>query len=151
MVTLDYSFGATLPLTFATFHPVQPAISYRENWRYSYETDTTRQLGLETPFYRTHSYSAAVTAGTDIYGTVYPNMLGLLGVRQVLSPSVSYTYVPKADLHWEVRNFTGVGPGNRGYSSKPHVFHASAVPSKDQERGWELALEPLSLVFRIQL
>ncbi|MBK7141350.1 MAG: hypothetical protein IPH75_04635 [bacterium] len=143
--TQDYSFGANLPLTFARFIRFNPAISYRENWQYLYETDTTRQLGLEPSFYRTYSYSAGVTAGTDIYGTVYPNMLGLLGVRQVLSPSVSYTYVPKADLHREVRNFTGVGTGTVATAQNLTFSMRQLYQAKIKKGDGELALELLSL------
>lgn len=141
----DFSFDVNLPLTIAKYIKIRPGANYSENWQYLFATDTTRQIGLSESFYRTYKYSAGVTASTDVYGTLYPKMLGLLGLRQVLTPSVSYTYIPKSNLHSEVRSFTGVGQYNAATAQQLQFSLSQLYQAKIKKGDGEMNLELVSI------
>jgi lipopolysaccharide assembly outer membrane protein LptD (OstA) len=67
-------------------------------------------LGLETDkLFTRETYSLGIGAKTDLYGTVYPNILGITGLRQVMTPSIGYTFTPEIDKNEKYREYTGVG------------------------------------------
>ncbi|MCM2271452.1 MAG: hypothetical protein NDJ18_02700, partial [candidate division Zixibacteria bacterium] len=140
-----YSFGANMPLTFFKYIKLNPSFSYRENWQYLFETDQTIRQGLEPDLYRSHSYSAGASASTDIYGTVYPNLFGLLGLRQVITPSFGYSYVPKIDRNPEIRAFTGKGTGSAGRAQLLTVGITQLYQAKVKHGDGELNLDLFSL------
>ena len=87
-----------------------PSISYSETWFKIYETDQSLDAGVDaSTTYRTYSYSAGVSANTNLYGTIYPNMFGLLGLRHVFTPSFGFSYSPDLQRHPEVRQYTSGG------------------------------------------
>ena len=89
-----------------------PSFGYNETWFKINRTDQSEFANLEPTTYRTYSYNAGITARTDLYGTFYPNILGLTGLRHTITPSVSYGYKPDIDRHPEVRRYAGGGAGS---------------------------------------
>ncbi len=64
-----------------------PRINYSETWVKVYETDQSLDAGIDaSKVYRSYSYNANVSATTKLYGTVYPNLFGLIGLRHVITP-----------------------------------------------------------------
>jgi len=52
-------------------------------------------LGLEAgKFVTSQTYSMSLASNTSIYGTVYPKVFGILGLRHVVNPSISYSFTP---------------------------------------------------------
>jgi hypothetical protein len=71
-------------------------------------------LGLETGrLFTRETYNLGINVGTDLYGTVYPNIMGLTGLRHVMTPSIGYTFTPEIENNGEYRQYTGVGSVSR--------------------------------------
>jgi lipopolysaccharide assembly outer membrane protein LptD (OstA)/lipopolysaccharide export system protein LptA len=141
----DHSAGASLPVTIAKYFIFNPSFSYSENWSKVYRTDQSDTLDIDpSKFYRTYSYSTGASLSTKLYGTVYPNMLGLVGFRQVLSPTMSYGFTPKVDPEPVVRGYVG-GAGN-GSRSSYMTFGLSQVYQARVKKGeTEQSLDLLSI------
>ena len=96
-------------------------------------------LGLETSrFFTRETYNLGVNAKTDLYGTIYPNILGITGLRHVMTPSVSYTFTPEIENNEEYREYTGVGSLSRrskriGYSLN-NLFQSKYVTGEDEKK-----------------
>lgn len=114
---INHSPSLTLPsLSLGNYLTVVPRIGYNETWYYIYETDQSDSAGIIPTNYRTYSWNASVSASSKMYGTVYPNLFGLSGLRHVFEPRVAYTYSPEANRHPEIRSFAGGGAGNASKS-----------------------------------
>jgi hypothetical protein len=108
----------TLPtVKFGDYLNLVPSFAYSETWFKIFETDQSRDANVPADNYRTYSWNAGLRANTTIYGTVYPNLFGLLGLRQVLEPSAAYSYKPDIDRHADVRSYAGGGAGSAKSSS----------------------------------
>lgn len=140
---VNHSASIQAPLKLARFITFNPSLSYTETWFKIYETDQSRKAGIETgSLYRTHAYRFASSLSTNLYGTIYPNLGGLLGLRQVISPTVTYGYAPKSNQYPEVRSYAGGGAGTARTSSAmtvsvKHVYQAK-VKRNDTEKNLEL-------------
>ncbi len=66
---------------------LSPRVNLQQNW---YDRD---KEGREFPSRFTHDTS--VSTGTTIYGTFYPEVAGLEGVRHIIEPQVSYSWTPE--------------------------------------------------------
>ncbi len=138
---INHNPRISLPtITLAKYFILTPSFNYKETWFKIFETDqapaapTTRPDASFGTFpllpqthilkqaqptqvlpgtYRTYSYSGGAGLKTALYGTVYPNAFGLVGLRQVITPSVSYSFSPEIDRHPEVRAYAGGGAGSR--------------------------------------
>ena len=105
---VDHSVTASFPSKIAKYIVFNPSFNYSENWVRIHETDQSRVAGIDASTgYRTYTYSAGASAGTNLYGTFYPNVAGLIGLRQTLTPTVSYRYTPKIDRHPKVSAYAG--------------------------------------------
>jgi len=111
---INHSPALNLPnIKLGSYLNIIPRFSYSETWIKVYETDQSLAADVDAgTTYRTYSYSPSVSANTQLYGTVYPNMYGLVGLRHVVTPSVSYSYSPEINRHPEVRSFVGGGAGS---------------------------------------
>jgi hypothetical protein len=76
------------------------------------ETDQSKEAGIRAnDYYRRYSFGASLSLSTDLYGTVYPNIAGLIGLRHVLTPSISFSWTPEINKHNELKTYTGIGGG----------------------------------------
>jgi len=104
-------------------------------------------LGLETSrLFTRETYSLSINAKTDLYGTVYPNILGITGLRHVITPSLGYTFTPEIENNEEYRQYTGVGPVSRrskriNYSLN-NLFQSKYVSGESEKK-----LDLFSLIF----
>ena len=116
---ITHSPSLNLPnLKLGPYLNIIPRFSYSETWIKIDSSDQSWAAGIDAgTTYRTYSYSPSVSANTTLYGTVYPNIYGLTGLRHVFTPSVSYSYAPEINRHPEVRAFAGGGAGSSERSS----------------------------------
>lgn len=139
---MNHSVSVSAPQKLLSYVVFNPSINYRETWFNLYETDQLRAAGLDATQYRTYQYSFSANMNTKVYGTVYPNLAGLMGLRQVISPGLTYSYTPEVNLHPEVRSYAGGGAGSASTSSVlsfsvNHLYQAK-VASGEAERNLEL-------------
>ena len=110
---IQHSPKVTLPtVTLAKYFNFIPSFGYSETWFKIFETDQSLEADVEADIYRTYSWNASISANTNLYGTISPNIGGLLGLRHVVSPRVTYTYKPDIDRHPGVRSYAGGGAGS---------------------------------------
>lgn len=110
---MNHNPGIGLP-TFSLFKYLKftPAFAYSETWFNIIRTDQSEAANIDPKSYRTYSYRGSVTARTDFYGTIYPHILGVTGLRHTITPAVTYSYSPDINKHPEVRAFAGGGAGS---------------------------------------
>jgi len=140
---VQHNPSITLPtIRIIPYVPIVPSFSYSETWFKIFETDQSQAAGIDaSEFYRTYSYSAGVSANTKLYGTVYPGLFGLLGLRHVLEPSVGYRWSPDIQRYPEVRSFAGGGAASSKSQSigfgLGHLFQAK-VRTGETEKNIDL-------------
>jgi len=140
---INHNPRVNLPaITLAKYFILTPGFNYSETWFRIFETDQSLAQGIDaSKVYRTYSYSGSVGFKTALYGTVYPNTFGLVGLRHTLTPAVSYSFSPDINRYPEVRSFAGGGAGSSKRSvmsfSLNQVFHAK-VRQGEQEKSFEL-------------
>ncbi len=112
---INHNPRISLPtITLARYFILTPSFNYNETWFQIYETDQSLADTIDaSKFYRTYSYGGGVGLKTALYGTVYPNALGLVGLRHVITPTVSYGFSPDIDRYPKERGFVGGGAGSR--------------------------------------
>jgi len=137
---IDHSISLTGSQNISYF-AFGPRVSLTETWYYIPETDQSRAAGIAADAYRRASIAAGIGVNTTIYGTFNFNRLGLLAMRHVLTPSVSFSWSPAVTQHDDVKTFTGRGSG--GAKSKSislsltQLFQAK-VKSGDMEQKLDL-------------
>lgn len=111
-LTVNHSSSLRGSFKIFSYINFQPSFSYQETWYKIFETDQSDAAGIDAGTgYRRHAYSASVGSSTDLYGTIYPNLFGLNGLRHVLSPGISFSWAPEIDRHDNIRSYTGAGGG----------------------------------------
>ncbi len=143
---VDHSVGFSFPLTVARYFVLNPSASYSENWLKVWPTDQSREKKLDPgPLYRTYLYNLGMSFSTKLYGTLYPKMFGVSGLRQVLSTSVSYGYVPRLNRFPEVRAYVGGGVGSLVEASSMSVTLGQIYQAKIRKGEIEKSYELLSI------
>ena len=141
-LTVDHNSSLRAPFSLFSHLKVNPSFSYQETWYRIFETDQSRAAGIDASTnYRRFAYSAGVNASTDLYGTIYPNVAGVTGLRHVMSPSVSFGWAPEIDRHNNIRSYTGAGGGGAKRASMSfslqQIFQAK-LKSGESERKLDL-------------
>lgn len=139
---VDHSVSVNFPTSIARYIIFTPNFRYSENWYQIYATDQAESDSIEAGRYRTYGYSFGTGLSTKLYGTVMPNVAGLLGLRQVITPTLSYNFTPKIDRHPGIRSYAGGGAGSSVKSSRMgislnHVYQAK-VAFGEREKNFEL-------------
>ncbi len=88
---------------------LSPNFNYAENWFHIYRTNGSEQAGVGAGTFRRGSGSVGVSSTTNLYGTFLFRLGVLSGLRHVLTPSVSYSWIPKSTRHQKEAAFVGVG------------------------------------------
>ncbi len=110
---INHNPGLTFAaVTFLKYLRISPSFRYQETWYKIFATDQSRKASINAAdLYRRYAYSASISAATDLYGTVSPNLWGLQGLRHVLSPSLSFSWAPEITKHNDIQAYTGAGGG----------------------------------------
>ncbi len=110
---IEHNPGIGLPtMSLFKYFKLTPAFNYSETWIKVIETDQSIAASIDPKSYRTYSYNGSVSARTDFYGTFYPNVFGITGLRHTITPQISYSYSPDINKHPEVRSYVGSGAGS---------------------------------------
>ncbi len=142
-------------LRFGHFLHLTPSLNYSETWVKVYETDQSIDAAIDaSKIYRSYSYSANVSANTELYGAIYPNMFGLIGLRHVITPSASFSYSPQIEnADPEVRTFTGSGLSSsrrRFLSFNLRNLLQAKVKSGEQEKNVDVVLFKSSFTYDLE-
>jgi lipopolysaccharide assembly outer membrane protein LptD (OstA) len=143
---VNHSAGLSFSSGIAKYIRFTPSLSYSEAWYKIYRTDQSDSVRISTtPIYHSYIYSFNTALSTSIYGTVYPKLFGLSGLRQVLTPSIGYGFTPKINRHPEIRNFAGGGPGSAATSQSINVSLGQLYQAKVKKGEGEQSLSLLSI------
>jgi len=139
---LDHHSSMTAPQKLFTYVTFSPRLSLSETWYYIMDTDQAHKAGIPANRpYRRGAISAGVGSNTDLYGTFPINVLGLMALRHVMSPSVSFNWAPAITKNDAVKSFARVGSGggqqlSLGFGLR-HLFQAK-VKSGEEEKKLDL-------------
>lgn len=82
------------------FFTISPSVSYDEVWydhrleRFYNPSDSVVEARDVDGFFTYRTFRASLTASTKLYGMFAPGVLGIMGIRHTLQPSVSYNWNP---------------------------------------------------------
>jgi len=111
-MTIDHTTSLSSSFSIFKYLKFNPSFQYRETWYKIFETDQSRDAGIDaSQGYRRYSYSGGMAASTDLYGTVNMNVLGLQGLRHVITPRIGYSWTPEITRHDDIKSYTGTGGG----------------------------------------
>jgi hypothetical protein len=119
---------------------LNPAFRYQETWYRVYRTNISDSLGIPGDgTARRGTYSASFSASTVLYGTFNPKIGKLVGIRHVITPSLSFNWQPEFNQHKEYLAYTGVG----GYGSKSKSMgfgmnHLIQIKTRSEVNGKEV-------------
>lgn len=99
----------------------------------------TDSLGLQTDrLFSRETYILGIGASTNLYGTVYPNFLGITGLRHTLTPDISYSFTPEIDKNEQYFKYTGVGASSKRSKkvnfSLTNLFQAKYRSGEDEKK-----------------
>ena len=112
--TIQTNSSLKSPQKFLGFLTITPNMNFSHT---VYHVDWNRvvdSLGLRTDrLFARYTYDLGVASNTSIYGTVYPNLLGITGLRHVITPGISYRFSPEIEQREEYRSYTGAGSSSK--------------------------------------
>jgi len=140
---VNHTLGVSMPTKLLRYLVFSPSFNYYETWYKIHGTDQSDSAGIDVDTgYRSYYYNMGASVSTTLYGTVYPNVFGLAGFRQVLQPSVTYTYTPENDHHPAIRSFAGGGAASTGKSQRMtfrlNQLYQAKIRHAEMERNLEL-------------
>lgn len=107
-MTLNHNLSLSSPqkIGWITF---SPNFNYAENWFRIVRTNGSEVAGVSSGNFRRGSGSVGISSTTNLYGTFLFRLGTLAGLRHVLSPSVSYAWIPKSIRHQKEAAYAGIG------------------------------------------
>lgn len=141
----DHAISSSASYTVLKYLLFKPSLGYNEGWTRVFTTDQSQRAGIESDWYRTYIYSGAVELQTTLYGTVYPNRFGLLGLRHTVTPSVSFRFTPEINKFPEVRTYSGGGFGSTRQSRQIGLSLVQVIQAKVQSGENDRSLNILSI------
>lgn len=121
---------------------VEPGINLSQTVVRLERNITTDTSGLEAgKLISRETYSLGVSARTTMYGTVNPNIMGLIGLRHSITPSVSYSFRPEVKGNQQYFSYAGAGGESQRAKEMTYrlanLFQAKYLAG-DQERKIDL-------------
>lgn len=112
--TADNSMNLTSPQRILGGITLSPNFNFQETWYYVFETNVSQEEGIEAEkIARRGIPSLSLNASTNLYGTFYPRLAKITGLRHVVSPKVSFSWHPEVKESDEYRSYTGRGGSGR--------------------------------------
>lgn len=109
-LTADNSVNLTFPQRFLGWITLSPNFNLKETWYYVFQTNLSQEKGIEAEkIARRGVPSLGLNANTNLYGTFYPGIGKITGLRHVVSPGVGFSWQPEVKESDDYRNFTGKG------------------------------------------
>lgn len=137
--TIDHHSSLSASFNILKYLKMSPSVRLQETWYKVFESDQSLAAGIDaSETYRRFAYGASLGASTDLYGTVYPGLFALEGIRHVMTPSVSFSWSPEITRHDNIKSFTGAGGGGaraRVMSmSLKHIFQAKVKSGESSKK-----------------
>ncbi len=112
IVYINHRASISAPQKLFKYVTFGPSVSLQETWYYIMDTQLAREQGISVNHaYRRGAISAGVGSETNLYGTFPINLLGLLALRHVMTPTVSFSWSPTVTTNAAVKSYTGIGGG----------------------------------------
>jgi lipopolysaccharide assembly outer membrane protein LptD (OstA) len=116
-LTFDHHLNLQAPQNAFGWLVLNPSFNYEETWYYVLRTNLSEAKGIPAEnLARRGVYSTSVSANTNIYGSFYPHLAGITGLRHVATPSLSFVYQPSFTRHDDFKSYTGRGGGSNAKS-----------------------------------
>jgi len=146
--TLDNTLNLTFPQTIFGWLILSPNFNYRGSFYYVFETDQSKDKGIRanSPAHRS-TYSFGLNAKTTIYGTFHPKLGPIRGIRQVMTPSLGFSFVPQIKRHLNYVSYSGVGSGG-GKAQSLNFSFSHLLQMKTQKEGKEKKFELFNYTLR---
>jgi lipopolysaccharide assembly outer membrane protein LptD (OstA) len=113
-LTADNAINLTFPQRLLGWITLSPNFNLRETWYYIFQTNLSEEKEVEAGvFARRGVPSLGIGANTNLYGTFYPRIGKITGLRHVVSPGVGFSWQPDVTESDEYRDFTGRGGSGR--------------------------------------
>ncbi len=117
----DNNLSLSAPQKLFGWLVLNPGFRYQETWYYVFKTNLSESFPIAgNSSARRGTYSASVSANTALYGTYRPRLGNLVGIRHVLTPTVSFGWQPRFTRKNEYLSYTG--KGGSGTESKSISF-----------------------------
>lgn len=141
-VYINHNASITARQNLFTYISFGPSVSLQESWYYIMDTQLAREQGISVNHaYRRGAISASLGSETNLYGTFPINVFGLLALRHVMTPSVSFAWAPTVTTNGAVRSYTGIGGGGgRSMSMNFGLTHIIQAKVKSGETDKKLDL-----------
>ncbi|HEX7402141.1 MAG TPA: LPS assembly protein LptD, partial [candidate division Zixibacteria bacterium] len=136
----DNSLSLSAPQKFFGWLVLNPAFRYQETWYYIYQTNLSESSGIPgNGTARRGTYSTSLSANTVLYGTFNPKIGKLVGIRHVITPSLSFNWQPEFNQHKEYLAYTGVGgSGSKSKSMGFGMNHLIQIKTRSEVNGKEV-------------
>ncbi len=136
----DNSLSLSAPQKFFGWLVLNPAFRYQETWYRVYSTNLSESAGIPgNGTARRGTYSTSLSANTVLYGTFNPKIGKLVGIRHVITPSVSFNWQPEFNQHREYLSYTGVGgSGSKSKSMGFGMNHLIQIKTRSISSGKEV-------------
>jgi len=138
---LDHSISLTGSQKILEYFSISPRLSFTETWYAVRETDQSQAAGVPEDVYRRGAVSGGVGVNTKLYGTFPVNLFGLMAMRHVLTPTVSFSMAPAITKNDPVKSYVGRGGGGlkqRSMSFGLSQLFQARVKSGEEEKKIDL-------------
>jgi len=113
--TMSSQVSLTAPQKIFGILTVGPSMNLYQNMVNVERNKITDSLGLiPGKIVSQERYTLSIGANTSLYGTVAPNLLGVAGLRHVMTPSATYSFTPEVKYNRPYMSYAGLG----GYSGR---------------------------------
>jgi len=134
-LTSDHSINLTSPQRVFGRITVSPNLNLQETWYYVVQTNLSQEKGIKAEsFARRGVPSLSLSSSTNLYGTFYPRIGKLTGLRHVVSPSMSFSWHPEVKESDEYRDFTGRG-GSGGKARSLNFSLGNLFQARTEDQG----------------
>ncbi len=134
----------------AGYITISPTFRYSEVWydhrteRYQDMTDSLVKAKDINRFSAIRTYDMGVQLSTNLYGTIQPNLFGIMGLRHKLTPSISYNFRPDFSKTYYESYQDTIGRQVRydpysGLGTKPGEIYGGVSAGESQSIGFGLA------------
>lgn len=145
--TLDSRINLSSPQKLLGILTVSPTASIRQTFYKIDKVHVADTVDVVTDdYFRREVWSAGLNAKTTLYGTVYPKVFHITGMRHVMTPSVSYSYAPKTERNKQYYDYTRVGSSSHKKRSMSFSL-ANLFQMKFQKGEKELKFDLFNLRF----
>ncbi|MCK4403575.1 MAG: hypothetical protein KAW02_00670 [candidate division Zixibacteria bacterium] len=142
----DNHLSLSAPQKLLGWLVLNPGFRYQETWYYVFKTNFSEGFPIPgNSSARRGTYSTNVSANTVLYGTFHPRIGGLVGIRHVMTPRMSFTWQPEFTRKKEYRSYTGRGGSGAkrksasfGLSNLVQIKTKSTIEGKEVEKKLDL-------------